>query len=65
VDTAGPDGVAVAVETDDAGDIHPAVYVRRRGRVDSDGRLDGAPLHDYRTTAHERQLRDLLGDLAG
>src|SRR5207253_2622639 len=28
VDEAGPDAVAVAVETDDTGDIHPAVYIR-------------------------------------
>ena len=33
VDAAGPDAVAIAVETDDTGDIHPALYVRRRGRV--------------------------------
>ena len=62
VDSAGPDGVAIAVETDDTGDIHPAVYVRRRGRVDSDARLDGSPLHDYRTAAHRKQLAALLGD---
>ena len=63
VDSAGPDGAAIAVETDDTGDIHPAVYVRRRGRVDSDARLDGSPLHDYRTAAHRKQLAELLGDV--
>jgi thioredoxin reductase len=64
VDADGPDAVAATVETDDTGDIHPAIYVRRRGRVDADARLDGAPLHDYRTQAHRRQLAALLDDLA-
>ena len=66
VDSAGPDGVAVTVETDAEGDIHPAIYVRRHGRVDGDATLDGAPLHDYRTPAHRAQLplarRHLLPD---
>ena len=57
----GPDGVAITVETDDRGDIHPAVYIRRRGRVESDAVLDGSPLHDYRTPAHRAQLRSLVG----
>ena len=47
VDAAGPDGVAITVETDDRGDIHPAVYVRRRGRVDADARLSSDPLLDF------------------
>jgi thioredoxin reductase len=61
VDSPGPDGVAITVETDDRGDIHPAVYIRRRGRVGSDAVLDGSPLHDYRTPAHRAQLRSLVG----
>lgn len=65
VDTAGPDGVAITVETDDTGDIHPAVYVRRRGRVDSDARLDGSPLLDFRGAAHRAQLASLIGDVLG
>ena len=63
VDSAGPDGVAVTVETDEVGDIHPAIYVRRNGRVGADARLDGSPLHEYRTPDHRRALHDLLGDL--
>jgi thioredoxin reductase len=59
VDGSGPDGVAITVETNDKGDIHPAVYVRRRGRVDSDAVLDGSPMHDYRTSLHRRQLESL------
>jgi thioredoxin reductase len=59
VDSGGPDAIAITIETDDTGDIHPAVYVRRRGRVDGDARLDGSPLHEYRTTAHRRELLSL------
>ena len=65
VDTAGPDGAAVTVETDDRGSIHPAVYVRRRGRVDADAVLDESPLTEYRTPAHRAQLQALLGDVLG
>ena len=63
VDEAGPDGVAITVETDDRGSIHPAVYVRRRGRVDADAVLDEAPLTEYRTAGHRTQLQALLGDV--
>jgi thioredoxin reductase len=63
VDTAGPDGVAITVETDDQGDIHPAAYVRMHGRVDTDNVLEGAPMHEYRTDAHRTQLRDLVGEV--
>lgn len=65
VDAPGPDGAAITVETDDTGDIHPAVYVRRRGRVDADAVLDRSPLHDYRTSEHRDQLNPLLGDVLG
>lgn len=63
VDAAGPDGAAITVETDDKGDIHPAVYVRRRGRVDTDAVLDSSPLTDYRTPGHRSQLRSLIADV--
>ena len=65
VDTAGPDGAAITVETDDQGDIHPAVYVRRRGRVASDAVLDGSAMHDYRTADHRSQLAALISDVLG
>jgi thioredoxin reductase len=63
VDASGPDGAAITIETDDKGDIHPAVYVRRRGRVDSDAVLDGSPLTEYRTAEHRAQLRALIADV--
>lgn len=59
VDTAGPDAVAVTVETDDRNDIHPAVYCRQRGKVD-DHVLDGNLLHDFETMEHRKQLDGLL-----
>jgi thioredoxin reductase len=65
VDEPGPDGVAITVETDDHGSIHPEVYVRRRGRVDADAALDEAPLTEYRTPGHRGQLRTLLVDILG
>lgn len=65
VDEPGPDGAAITVETDDKGSIHPAVYVRRRGRVDADAVLDESPLTDYRTAQHRVQLRALMGDALG
>jgi hypothetical protein len=65
VDTAGPDGAAITVETDARGSIHPAVYVRRRGRVDADAVLDESPLTDYRTAEHRTQLHALIGDVLG
>lgn len=61
VDESGPDAVAVAVETDDQGDIHPAVYVRRRGRV-SEHPLPGSPLLDFRGPEHRAELEGLIGE---
>ena len=65
VDASGPDGVAITVETDDRGSIHPAVYVRRRGRVDGDAVLDAEPLHDFRGADHQAGLAALIGSVLG
>jgi thioredoxin reductase len=65
VDVSGPDGVAITVETDDRGSIHPAVYVRRRGRVDGDAVLDAQPLHDFRDADHQAGLSALIGSVLG
>jgi thioredoxin reductase len=59
VDEAGPNAVAAAVETDDAGDIHPCVYVRRGGKV-QEHVLEGAPLHDFTGKEQRAQLDGLL-----
>jgi thioredoxin reductase len=62
VDAPGPDAVALAVETDDTGDIHPAVYIRREGQV-GEHALPGDPLLDFRGREHRAQLASLLSDL--
>lgn len=62
VDTSGPDAVAVTVETDDGGDIHPAVYVRRDGKVDEQT-LPSNPMLDFETAEHRAQLQSMLTGL--
>ena len=62
VDDAGPDAIAIAVETDAEGDIHPAVYLRRGGRVD-EHTLPSNPLLRYDGTEHQRQLASVLKGL--
>lgn len=62
VDASGPDAVAVVLETDQSGDHHPAVYLRRDGRV-SEHVLPGDPLLNFETGEHRRQLTSVLADL--
>jgi thioredoxin reductase len=62
VDAAGPDSVAVAVETDASGDIHPAVYLRTSGRV-TEHVLPSDALQQFDTPEHEKQLGELLATL--
>ena len=62
VDSSGPDAACVTVETDDRGDIHPAVYVRRDGAV-REHALASDPLHDFTTSEHRAQLTSVLGTL--
>ena len=64
VDAGGSDGVAMAMETDGEGDIHPAVYIRRGGRVE-EHTLASSPLLDYETAEHSAQLSSLLKSLIG
>jgi thioredoxin reductase len=64
VDGEGDDAVAVTVETDDAGDIHPAVYVRRDGRV-TEHLLPGHPMLDFGTPEHRMALEDVVKPLRG
>ena len=60
VDSYESDAIAITVETDADGDIHPAVYIRRGDDV-TEHLLDSAHLHDYETKAHREQLTALLG----
>ncbi|MDQ4065949.1 MAG: NAD(P)-binding domain-containing protein [Actinomycetota bacterium] len=59
VDATGPDAIAIAVETDAEGDIHPAVYVRRSGQVE-EHLLPSSVLHTYETGEHRALLQSLL-----
>ncbi len=65
VDSDGPDGVAVTIETNDKGDIYPIAYVRRGGRVSGEAPLDPHPLHDYRDLEHRRRMADIVAPLLG
>jgi len=62
VDASGPDAVAIVLETDQTGDHHPAVYVRRDGRV-TEPVLPSDPLHNFETAEHRAQLTALLDGL--
>ena len=62
VDAGGPDAVAIAVETDDAGDIHPALYVRRTGTV-NEHLLPGDPLLRFDTREHRTMIASKLAPL--
>jgi thioredoxin reductase len=61
VDAAGPDAVAVTVETDAAGETFPGVYVRRAGRV-QEAELDPHPMNAFDGEAYRRALSSLLGE---
>ena len=64
VDSGPPNGIAIAVETDATGDIHPAVYVRRNGEVE-EHLLGSTPTHDYLGAEHRRQLTAILDTVRG
>jgi hypothetical protein len=60
VDEEGDAGVAIAVETDDTGDIHPAVYVRQKGKPAVETLLSSQPLHDFRSSDNRAHLSEIL-----
>ena len=61
VDAAGPDGVAITVETDDRG-RHPSGRLRAPARAcrRATPSSSSEPLHDFRTDGHRSQLRDMI-----
>ena len=59
LDGGGPDAVAGAVEMNAAGEIYPAVYVRRAGRVE-EHLLPAHRLNDFRGPEYERELASRL-----
>jgi thioredoxin reductase len=62
LDSSGPDGVAITVETDDRGEHRSGVYVRHRGVV-TERVLPAGPLLTFDTPDHRAQLYDLLKPL--
>ena len=66
VDEEGDAGIAIAVETNDLGDIHPAVYVRAQRKPAIETLLSSQPLHDFRTADNRAHLAEILrGATAG
>lgn len=63
VDSTGDDAVAIAVETDASGDIHPAIYLRSGGRV-TEHLLESHPLLEFSTAYNARRLQRLLAAYA-
>jgi hypothetical protein len=59
VDAAGPDALAVTLETDGSGDVYPVLYARIEGRL-AEHRLDAHPLLDYETDATRQAIDDVL-----
>ncbi len=64
VDGQGPDGVAATIEANAAGDLYPAVYVRKSNVV-SEHLLPPNPLLDFESAEHRKQLADALRPLLG
>jgi thioredoxin reductase len=62
VDAPGADAVAIVVEIDPHGRHHPAVYVRRAGRV-TEHELPSDDVLDFQGAEHQAQLRAVLSGL--
>ena len=62
VDSSGPDSAAITVETDSQGEIHPALYIRRKGEV-TEQLLPPDPLQNFETGEHRAQLQSALAGL--
>ncbi len=61
VDSPGPDAVAVSVEVDANGVMHPGVYLRRDGHV-GEHALPGDALLNFERDRHRAELENLLKD---
>jgi thioredoxin reductase len=64
LDAGGPNAVAATLETNSAGEMYPAAYVRRDGDI-SEHLLDPDVLLDFRGPGHQKVLADALGPLLG
>jgi hypothetical protein len=61
-DAAGPDSIAVALESNGRDDPYPAIYVRRGGMV-KEHLLPPHPLLDFEGAAYQDQLASAMGGL--
>ena len=59
VDGAGPDALAITLETDGSGQVYPVLYARIDGRL-AEHRLDPDPVLDYETEASRRAIGAVL-----
>ena len=64
VDAGGEDAIALTVETDDQGDIHPAIYVRSGANV-GEHLLESHPLHQFGTKENRIRLASVLQPFIG
>jgi thioredoxin reductase len=64
VDSSGGAAVAMTLEHTAEGEIRPAVYVRREGKVEEHV-MPSDPLLDFESGEHRKQLRSLLSGLPG
>lgn len=62
VDSDGPDAVAIALEIDASGDKHPAVYLRKGGKVD-EYLLPSNIRSDFETDSHIDSLNSIIQEL--
>jgi len=60
VDEAGPDALAITLESDGSTHVYPVLYSRVGGTL-TEHRLDPDPLLDYRTDATRREIDAVLG----
>ncbi len=59
VDEAGPDALAITLETDGSSDVYPVLYSRVGGRLE-EHRLDAHPLLDYDTPGARQAIAGVL-----
>jgi thioredoxin reductase len=65
-DDPGPDAVAATLEANPAGEIYPAIYVRRNGVIEHGGEsLDPDLMLDFRGPDQQKQLAECLAPLLG
>jgi hypothetical protein len=62
IDAPGPDAIAISIEMDASGVVHPVVYARVAGHV-RESLLPSTQMNDFRTAEHRAELEQLLQGL--